>query len=232
MGFRITSSPIDTAAIYAERRLRERVERAMMVATDRASKDGLRVIRERLPGRLGNAIGHFSDLKKGKVFREGSASSASGGIALRSKSERTVGAIISYTEGAQILPKKGRWLWIATDQIQRLAGSGRNRRRVTPAIYQSMGLDQKIGPLKLIRPRGRPPLLIVDNIGVTPGKSRSARSLTQRGLPRKGQVNVGIVAFYAIPRTQRTRVVDPAAVMRAEADKVPAYVADELRKNG
>lgn len=231
MGFRITSNPINTAAEYASQRLRARVERAMMVATDKASKDGLNAVRGRLPGRLGNAIGQFSDLKKGQVFRQGSLSSASGGIALRSKSERTVGAIISYTQGATILPKKGRWLWIATDQIQRLVGKGRNRRRVTPALYQEMGLDQKIGPLRMIRPRGRPPLLIVDNIGVTPGRSRSARSLTKRGSTRKGQVNVGIVAFYAIPRTQRSRVVDPAAVMRAEAGKVAAYIAEELRKS-
>lgn len=221
----------DAGAIQAEKAFRARVERAMQIGTSRANREGLSEVRSRLPGRLGNAIGAFSDKDKGLIWREGDKSAASAGIAIRSKSERTVGAVISATEGAAIRPVKGRWLWIATDQIKRVAGSGKDRRRMTPAVYNRMGFDRKIGPLKLVKPRGRPPLLVVDNVGVSAaGKSRSARSLTRGGSPRRGDVHVGIVAFFAIPWTSRQALVDVRATMRRHAAKTNGYVSNELRK--
>ena len=44
---------------------------------------------------------------------------------------------LAYTRGADIGPVKGRWLWIPTPEIQRLAGSGKSRRRVTPGNWRT-----------------------------------------------------------------------------------------------
>ena len=220
----------DAGVLAAARAFRLRMEQAMMAATDRASREALTDIRGRLPGRIKNALGQFSDKKKGQVFRRGNLSAASGGIAIRSKSERTVGAIISMTEGADIAPKKSRWLWIATDQIQRIAGKGKGRRRVTPAVYIAMGLDQKIGPLIPIRRPGRPPILVVQSVSVQENRPRSARSLLKSGRPGRGRTEASIIAFYAIPHTRRDQLADVPAIMRAHAARVNAYTADELRK--
>ncbi len=215
----------------------QRIERAAMVGTDKAAKGALGQIRLEMRGRqlggLGNALGMFSDLKKGHVFRRGAeAFSASAGIYLRSRSERTIGAIISYTEGATITARNGRWLWIATDDVQRLVGSGSERRRLTPALWKSRGLDSKIGPLVPIRGINGFPLLVVKNVGVSlAGKKRSVKGLKKNGQPRKGQfARELVVAFYAIPRTSREKRVDLIQIASRWAGVAADYINEELRK--
>jgi len=221
----------DAGSRMAAEKLRLRVEQAMLNATDKVVRAALKDVRAGLPGRLKGAIGMFSDKQKGMVYRRGTYSAASAGIAIRSKSERTVGAIKSYTEGASIVPVRGRWLWIATDQIQRIVGKGKGRRRVTPALYRTMGLESKVGPLKLVKPAGRPPLLVVQTVSVMPGKNRSARAMPRNGRPRGGRVEVGIVAFYAIPFTRREKTVDVPQTMMQHASRTNSLIADELRKS-
>lgn len=213
----------------------QRIERALMTGTHKAASGALGQIRAEMQsrqlGRLGNALGMFSDLKKGKVYRlGGDAFSASAGINIRSKSPRTVGAIISYTEGSNIRPVKGRWLWFPTPDIQRLVGSGKARQRLTPALWERYGLDTKIGPLQLVRSVNGNPLLVVKNVGVSlAGKRGSARSLTKSGRPRKGQVERSfVVAFIAIPFTARAQRVDVLAIAKRWAALVPDFVSEEL----
>lgn len=227
---KVDAKVIDAGAASAQEKFRLRVEKAMQAATHKVTRAALAEVRAGLPGRLGNAIGMFSDKQKGMVYRRGAYSAASAGIAIRSKSQRTVGAVIAYTEGADIVPVRGKWLWIATDQIQRIAGKGMARRRVTPAIYKQMGLEAKVGPLKLIPRPDKPPLLVVDNVSFMPGKSRSARALPKSGQARGGRANVGIIAFYAIPKTRRVSTVDIPQIMRSHASQVNAQISDELRK--
>ena len=82
------------------------MERAALIATDQAARTALSTLRAQMAGaglgRLGNAITSTSDLRmSGRVHRRGTEGfSASGIIHLRTANERTVGAIISYTEGA------------------------------------------------------------------------------------------------------------------------------------
>lgn len=215
----------------------QRIERAAMVATDRAAKGAQTQMRLEMRGKglgnLGNAIGMVSDQKKGRVHRIGAeAFSASGYIYLRSKSPRTVGAIISYTEGADIRPVNSRWLWIPSEDIQRLVGSGKTRQRLTPALWSKYGLDAKVGPLVYLPQKSGPPLLIVRNVGVSlAGKKNSAKALTKSGRPRKGQIQRDfIVAFIAIPRTSRTQRVDLIAIANRWAGIVPDLFNEEMRK--
>ena len=210
----------------------QRMEKAALIATDRARNIALQRVRADMQGaglgRLGNAIGSGSDLDEGRgVHRYSNGGfSASGVVFVRSGSERTRGAIEAYTEGADIKPVRGRFLWIATDQIPRVTG----RFRMTPELYRKNGFEQKIGPLVFVKSINGRPLLVVQNVGVSAlGRSRSAKSLTKRGFPRKGQVEKKfLVAFIGIPRTQRAARVDVAAIMRSVAAELPALFNDAL----
>lgn len=210
----------------------QRLERAALIAADRGRRAGLANIRTAMQGaglgRLGNGLGSTSDLEDtGQVHRRaGGGFSASGTIYIRSKSARTRGAIEAYTQGADIRPVRGRWLWIATDQIPRVTG----RFRMTPELYVRGGFERKIGPLVRVRAANGNPLLIVRNVGVSEaGKSRSARSLNKRGLPRKGQVaQEFIVAFIGIPRTSRAARVDVTAILREVQGQLVGFAFDAL----
>ena len=210
----------------------QRMERAALIATDRARNVALQRVRAEIQGaglgRLGNGVGSGSDLDEGRgVHRYSNGGfSASGVVFVRSGSERTRGAIEAYTEGADIKPVRGRFLWIATDQIPRVTG----RFRMTPELYRKNGFEQKIGPLVFVKSINGRPLLVVQNVGVSAlGRSRSAKSLTKRGFPRKGQIEKKfLVAFIGIPRTQRAARVDVAAIMRSVAAELPALFNDAL----
>lgn len=204
--------------LLAERRM----EAAAVIATDRASRIAQQDLRTQMRGaklgRLGNAIGQTSDMQKGRIHRTGNGWSASGVVYVRSKSERTLGAIEAYTRGADIRPVRGRWLWIPSDDIPRVS----KRERLTPALWQRNGLDRKIGPLVTIRSINGYPLKVVENVGVTPDKARSVKGLTKKGAPRKGQrQKTFLVAFVGIPNTTRAARVDVTAIMRAVQADLP-----------
>jgi len=215
--------PDITALTRIQRAFDRQMEQRLLDESDRAAAEALTDMRREMEaaglGRLGNGLGYTSDKKKGKgVHRSGRRVSASGVIFIRSGSERTRGAIESYTAGAEIRPKKGRYLWIATDDIPARVG----RKRITPELYNRSPLVTRIGPLVRVTAANGTPLLIVRNVGVNAaGAARSARSLTKRGQPRKGQIGVDyIVAFFGIERTKRTARVNPKAIAAARAQEM------------
>lgn len=205
-------------------------EQLILQVSGRASKKLLRNIRGDIQraklGRLGNAIGQTSDLAKGgRVYREGGRALASGIVHLRSRSERSVGAIISHTKGANILPTKGRFLWIPTDAVQRLVGSRKDRARMTPALYRQRGFEQTIGPLVMIRSINGRPLLAVQNVGQSAVGARGGRvrGLTKSGRARKGdRVRELAVLFVGIPRTSRQARINPRQLAAAAAQEAAA----------
>lgn len=185
--------------------------------------------------RLGNAIGATSDAEKGTIRRYGRDEFAvSAQFFVRSGSPRTRGAIEAYTEGAEIVPRRGRWLWIATDEIPQLVGSGKDRKRMTPALYRERGFEAKIGPLVRVRSEKGYPLLIVRGATVNAaGKPRKARALTKTGKVPRGQVRQEIiVAFIGIPRTARQARVSITDILRQVRAEVPDIFAREFAKEG
>lgn len=212
----------------------QRWERAALIATDRGATILKNNIRQDMAsaslGKLGQAITSTSDLKKGGIQKRYGRHgfSASGLVYVRSRSERTVGALTSYLGrgSTRIAPRKGRWLWIATDNIPRLT----NRTRMTPELYRKNGFEQKIGPLVLIKSVNGYPLLVAKNIGVSAaGKKRSARSLTKSGRARKGQVEKAfVVAFIGIPYTSREARVDPRELHAQVMSQLPELMRQAL----
>lgn len=211
-----------------------RMQRAMLAATHRGAQRLKSSVRTSMQaaglGRLGNAIDATSDQEKGRgVHPLPGGFSASGVLYVRTGSKRTRGALEAYIQGAEITPVRGRYLWVPTDQIRRLA---KDKTRLTPATWSASGLDKTIGPLVLIRSVSGQPLLVVKNVGVSlAGLKRSAKSLTKKGAPRKGQVAKDfVVAFIAIPRTSRAARIDIEALHRAVMADLPATLASELRR--
>lgn len=214
------------------------LEGALLRATQKGARRLKNSIRQAMAGaglgRLGNAFGDTSDLAKGGIQRRypNGGFSASGTVYVRNKSERTMGAILSYTQGSEIRPVRGRWLWYPSEDILRVAGSRGSRQRVTPGNWSSLGLDSRIGPLTFVKSANGRPLLIVRNVGIgAAGQARSARSLTKRGLPRKGQVQREfVVAFIGIPRTSRAARIDIQALLNQVAGDLPALINSEIGK--
>jgi len=203
----------------------QRFERAGLVVSDRLatrSKDALRSAMGGAGlGRLGFAVGSGSDLKKtGRVHRSGNSGfSASGWIFVRSRSERTLGAIEAYTEGADIRPVKGRWLWIATDAIPSRVG----RMRMTPERYNQSGLVSSIGPLVFLPGRhGGEARLVVRDVTVRGADGRRARRTPRRGGIRAGRERRDeITAFVGIRRTSRQARVDARQEIQAVVHTAP-----------
>ena len=211
----------------------KRAESAALKSTDRAAKTAKARIRTEMGsarlGTLGNAFAAKSDLDRGGIqVRYGSNGgfAASGIVYVRTKSERTLGAIQAYTEGADIRPVRSRWLWIATDNIPRVTG----RYRMTPELWVKNGFDQKIGPLVVVRSVNGYPLLVVKNVGLSAaGSRRSAKSLTKRGMPRKGQIEKQfVVAFIGIPFTSRAARVDVHNIIDEVRAELPQMFIEAL----
>lgn len=204
-------------AFAAHRRFAiQRFEQAALIATDRAATDLKNELRTEFSGaglgRLGMAFGTFSFLGANKrVIRNGQSGFFAGArVIVRTRSERTQGAIAAYSYGADIAPvKKGGWLWIPTDNAPKRIG----KYRITPKRYSESGLTSSIGPLVFIPGRhAGEALLVVKNVTV-----RSAGRSNPRRLPRSGRARAGreardfIVMFVGIKRTARAARVDPFA---------------------
>ena len=211
----------------------ERAESAALKSTDRAAKTAKARIRTEMGsarlGTLGNAFAAKSDLDRGGIqvrYGGNGGFAASGIVYVRTKSERTLGAIQAYTEGADIRPVRSRWLWIATDNIPRVTG----RYRMTPELWVKNGFDQKIGPLVVVRSVNGYPLLVVKNVGLSAaGSRRSAKSLTKRGMPRKGQIEKQfVVAFIGIPFTSRAARVDVHNIIDEVRAELPQMFIEAL----
>ena len=200
-----------------------RCEAAALLATDEAARSATRTIRTAMQGarlgKLGNAIGQTSDLsRKATVHRRAQGFSASGLVVVRSRSPRTVGAVEAYTQGANIRPVRGRWLWIPTDEApKRIRGKA-----ATPEAYIAAG--SPLGKLITIKGVNGRPLLAVENVGKSAVGARGGRvrTLKKKGGLRKGdRARALAVLFVAIPATSRAARIDVTAAMRAEQAKLP-----------
>lgn len=222
-------SQFDAFRIASQQRIEASASRAVHRDGRRALSDIRAAMQSARLGRLGLAIGATSDLDKGRVHRRGRSSfSVSSVVHLRTRSERTIGAIESYTAGADINPRRGRWLWFSTDEIPRVTG----KYRMTPELYRKNGFEQKIGPLVFVRSVNGSPLLVVKTASVSAsGRPRSAKGLTKRGKLRKGQrAKEFIVAFVGIPRTARAALVNVPAIMEEARQRLPQTFNEEIRK--
>lgn len=210
----------------------QRFERAALIATDRAATLAKGSLRAEFSaaglGRLGYAVGSGSDLRKsGRVRRIGANGfAASGWLFVRSRSERTEGALDAYTEGADIRPVKGKYLWIATDAIPSRVG----RYKMTPERYAASGLVQRIGPLVMINGRhAGEKLLVVRHVTTRLAGSPRARRMPKNGRPRPGrEAQEQVVAFVGIRRTSRGARVNVRRIITGVLQQFPRLYTQAL----
>lgn len=206
-----------------------RLTRAAQRATDRAAigaRDAIRsTMRGQRLGNLANAVKQTSDLKKGRIAYKDGGWSASGVVYAHIKSPRTAGALQAYSEGATILPRKGRWLAIATSEIPSRVG----RKRMTPELYRKGGYETKIGPLVFI-PTAKPSvaMLVVKNVSTNLNRRGSARRLPKSGRVRAGRENVSVVAFILIRATRRAKRFDTRAIAEKWQGRLPQLMQAEM----
>lgn len=227
----LTPPPRGTTGPW-RRETKERVARAAGRATDRASRGAMLEVRQAMRaarlGKLANAIGATSDIKKDRPSgRGGDRLDIAGFVYARIKSPRTAGALDTYLENdaTDIAPKRGRWLAFPTTEIPQRAG----RRKMTPALYKSAGLEESIGPLQFIRGRSAgTAFLIVPDVTVRTDKRGKARRVSKSGRVGAGRARVGIVAFILIRRTRRQRRVTPEAIAQRWQAQMTLLMREEL----
>lgn len=217
------------------RQTKERVTRAAAKTTDRAARGALLELRTAMRaarlGKLSNAVGATSDLKKGRPGgRDGDRLDIAGFVTRRGGSPRTRGALDAYVENpsTEIVPRRGRFMWYATPEIPQRVG----RRRITPALYRDSNLEQRIGPLKFVPGRNAGvAYLVAQDVTIRGDKAGKARRTPKSGRVGAGRSRVGIVAFIGIRRTRRQRRVTPAEIAKRWALQMQLLMREELGRS-
>ncbi len=231
----LTPPPRGTTGPW-RRNVKDRVTRAAAKATDRAARGALLEIRQAMLaqrlGKLSNAIGATSDLKKGRPGgRGGDRLDVAGFVTRRGGSARTKGALDAYVENpvTEIVPKRGRFVWFSTPEIPRKAG----RRRMTPALYRESGLEQRIGPLQFVPGRNAGvAYLVAQDVTIRGDKVGKALKVPKSGRVARGRARVGIVAFVGIRRTRRQRRIEPGAIAKRWQLQMSLLMREELARMG
>lgn len=204
------------------------LRRAQIYATDRASREGQGVLRDKMRsvrlGRLGNAIGQTSTLRKG-----GKGGKPYGVLYARGGDQsRAGGALESYTRGARIEPTDAEWLWIAQAPVPKKIG----RKRTTPALFMQSDLMGSIGKLEF-RPLGvvkgeEMALLVIKRVSVSP-KTGRAKALGPRGTRTRVSMKE-VVAFVGVRITIRAKRFDKDVTLMPVSRMVPQWAAEELSR--
>jgi hypothetical protein len=184
-------------------------------------------------GKLANVIRSTSDFRKKRVppIGDGSGGWRAGGVIFATHgSDRTAGALEAYTQGVTtIIPKRGRWLALATDEIPKRVG----RKRMTPELYLAGGFEKRIGKLHFVpsKKHAGEAFLIARHVQVDAARG-FGRSLR---IPRTGNIRNGrkavdfIVCFILIKVTTRSRRFDPRAIMARRVAELPTEIRKLLR---
>lgn len=214
----------DAAKIHRDHR------RAAIDVTELASKKAQAHIQAKMRsvglGRLSNAVGQTSAKRKrqtdpgrdpyGVIFARGGDDSLAGG------------ALEAYSQGAVIRPKNGAWLAVPTKAAPRFVQAAGKRRRLTPALWATAGLNQKIGRLVFKQIRSDLAILTVRSVSLSP-KSGQAKALGKSGRSRSRIVAKGdVVVFVLIKQTRRAKRFDKDQIINFYADRMPDYVRRTL----
>ncbi|MES2903269.1 MAG: hypothetical protein V4696_03705 [Pseudomonadota bacterium] len=206
------------------------LRRASHEATDRAIQDAKTRTRTTIRGvglgRLDNAIGATSSLKKRRTNgRAWGAIFARGGIYSRANQ-----ALMSYTEGATILPTGGRkWLAYPTKAagrltrlpIPRVGGRGYANFKNQP----SRGRNR----LKFVRFSVNRAALVLENATVS-NKTGRAKPMGKR-LGRGARREKFVIMFWLIKFTRRAARFNQHAIVADAGARIGVYVEEFQRRN-
>lgn len=201
------------------------LRRASHYATKKAIDDAKRNTRNTIRsvglGRLERAVGSTSSLEKGRT-----QGNAWGVIYARGgQYSRANQALMSYTEGATIVPTGGRkWLAYPT------AAAGRLKRLPIPRIGGSGYANFKNAPsrngmrLRFVQFSPNRAALILDNASVS-NKTGKAKRLGKR-LGRGATLHRTVVMFWLIRITRRAARFNQHAIVAAAGGRIGTYVEE------
>lgn len=203
--------------------------RAAIAVTDEASKKAQRHVQAKMRsvglGKLANAVGQTSTLRSRQT---GQGRNPYGVLFARGGDESRAGqALESYAYGASITARRGKWLAYPTEAAPRFIRTGGRRRRLTPAMWETGGLDQRIGKLVFIQTSANVALLVVRGVSLSP-KTGQAKALGKRAPRTRIAAKGNVPVFVLIRRTQRSQRFDHHQIMKFYADRIPDYLRRTL----
>lgn len=225
VGMRFTVTKPNFSAMRGEAtRIKGLLRRAALETTDLTAQKMHKHVQAKMRGvglgKLDRAVGWTSAKRKGQrdrtpygvIFARDGNDSLSGG------------ALEAYSRGATIVSKNGSWLAVPTKAAPRLVSANGKRRRLTPALWASAGLNQKIGRLIFKQISQKMALLVVRGVSLSP-KTGQAKVLGPRA-PRSRLVPRGdTVVFVLIKQTRRAKRFDQHQIVRLYANRMPDYMA-------
>lgn len=207
-----------------KRRYKRALYEGAQYATDRASADAQRQLKAAMSsarlGRLGGAVGQTSSLKKrqkppqpyGVLYAKGGDQSRAGQ------------ALQVYSTGATIRARNKNWMAFVTNAVPRTVG----RRRLTPELYKSSGLQAAIGVLEFKPISKDYALLVVKNVTLHPRTHRAKRAGARP--PRTRIAAKEVAAFELIRVTRRAQRFTKGQIIGAQAAKVPDHMAEFMER--
>lgn len=221
----------DYTVLHQERdRFKKDQKRAAIEVADLAGEKMYRHTQAKMRsvglGRLPNAVGFTSAKRKGGkydpkygpygvMFARGGDESLAGG------------ALESYSQGTTITPENGTWLAVPTAAAPRLVNVGGRRRRLTPARWKAVGLDQRIGKLIFRQIRSDLALLVVRKVSLSP-KTGQAKALGKRAPRTRIVTDRDVVVFILIRQTRRAKRFDKDEIALLYHNRIPDYLSRVL----
>ena len=131
----------------------------------------------------------------------------------------------AHTEGATIRPKRGRYLAIPTPSAPRRGANP--RKRMSPSNWP----QDKFGPLRLIRRRSGPDLLVADEVRISAKTGRASKAKrTKTGKMGKGATTT--VMFVLLTQLKLKKRLDLKGPEVRMSRLLPQMILREYRDTG
>lgn len=197
-----------------------RRERAQVAGLKRAAR-GLEQDLERATAAAG--LGRLSRAWASKVYpdRSGAGSLSASAIIFVKGGKHTQDAISAFTSGATVRSKNGLFLLIPTENAPKV-GLGRDRDKRLAAA------EAKYGRLRFVYRRGKPSLLVADNLRARAGKRGGFSRASGRAIAT-GNVAT-IVVFILVPVVKLGKRFSVSPIEQKWLHQAPGLINEEYQR--
>ena len=133
--------------------------------------------------------------------------------------------IRAFDQGVTIRSKTGFWLAIPTPAAPKRGVGGK---RINPSNFPG----HRYGPLRFVYRRGKPSLLVVDDVRISAKTGRVGRQAKGGGRTKSGSYKKGIVTvvmFVLVPQVKLRKRLDIERAVRRWTGRLPDLVAQHMR---